>query len=312
VVRMWDGVDRQWRSSDHGKTWVEEEINLRPNEVMKWIEQVGLKERSTREDRGNRGKYMMHANASESGVTLRHGENKGRLIVTATFRPHAPEHPSDRNPVDAIYSCAIYSDDGGKTWQVSGLFPEGYTEEAALVELHDGWLYYNSRSGSGYYDDSLARELQPEEVLRREAWSYDGGRTWEDLRVSQVLPDGGGYHRGYGLKGGLVRLPVKDRDVLIFSNTDTGGGDREKMTIWASFDGGETWPVKRLVHEGPSAYSSLGAGRPGTPSEGMLYLLFEGGPNHPYEAMQIVRFNLSWVLEEGELTGDGEVPEWVK
>ena len=26
----------------------------------------------------------------------------------------------------------------------------------------------------------------------------DGGETWEDLNVSQVLPDGGGYGRGYG------------------------------------------------------------------------------------------------------------------
>ena len=47
---------------------------------------------------------------------------------------------------EAIFSCAIYSDDGGATWQVSGFFPEGYTEEAALVELHDGRIYYNSRS----------------------------------------------------------------------------------------------------------------------------------------------------------------------
>jgi sialidase-1 len=212
--------------------------------------------------------------------------------------------------VDAIFSCAIYSDDGGKTWQVSGLFPEGYTEEAALAELQDGRIYYNSRSHSGYYDKTLARELRADEVLRREAWSYDQGQTWEDLNVSRVLPDGGGYGRGYGMMGGLVRLPVKNRDILIYSNADTGGGDRKKMTVWASFDGGTTWPLKRLVYGPHGAYSSLDAGRPETPSEGQIYLLFEGGEQGHYAAIQVARFNLSWLLK-GELTGDGEVPAWM-
>ena len=311
VVRMWDGTDRLWRSKDHGKTWSEEIITLHPNEVMKWIEQAGLKTRGTWEDRGTRGLYIMHANASESGITLRHGSKKGRLLTTATFRPHAPEHPSDRKPEDFIYSTAIYSDDGGATWHISGLFPEGATEEAALAELNDGSIYYNSRSCSGFFDKSLAREIRPDEVLRREARSYDQGQTWEDLRIAEALPDGGGYGRGYGLKGGLVRLPVANRDILIYSNTDTGGGEREKMTVWASFDGGKTWPLKRLVYPGPGAYSSLGAGRPGTPGEGMIYLLFEGGSEGRYSAMQVARFNLSWLLE-GELTGHGQVPDWVK
>ena len=111
------------------------------------------------------------------------------------------------------------------------------------------------------------------------------------------------------MKGGLTRLPVKDRDVLIFSNADTGGGDRARMTVWASFDGGRSWPVKRLVYESFSAYSSMVAGRPGTPTEGLIFLLFEGGPEGRYSAMQAARFNLSWILE-GESTGDGEVPDW--
>jgi sialidase-1 len=232
-------------------------------------------------------------------------------LVTATFRPHAAEHPSDRKLAEALFSCAIYSDDGGLTWQTSEFFPEGYTEEAALAELHDGRIYYNSRSHSGYYDKSLARQLRPDETMRREAWSSDGGKTWEDLRISQVLPDGGGYGRGYGMKGGLTRLPVHGRDILVYSNADTAGGDRKKMTVWASFDGARTWPVKRLVYAPHSAYSSLAAGRPETASQGMIYLLFEGGPAGRYSAMQVARFNLSWILE-GEPTGDGDVPSWVR
>ncbi|MFO7904886.1 MAG: hypothetical protein ACQESR_14505 [Planctomycetota bacterium] len=54
--------------------------------------------------------------------------------------------------------------------------------------------------------------------------------------MSRVLPDGGGYGRGYGMKGGLVCLPVKDRDILIRSNADTGGGERKKLTVFGLVD----------------------------------------------------------------------------
>jgi sialidase-1 len=308
-VRMWNGRDRVFRSTDHGKTWTQQEITIKPNEAMKRFAETGLKERVTKGAENKSGTYYLHANASEAGVTLRRGEHQGRLLVSATFRPHAKLHPSDRDPADAIFSCAIFSDDHGATWQVSEFFPEGYTEEAALAELRDGRIYYNSRSHSGYYDKTLARKLRPDETLRREAWSNDGGQTWENLNISRVLPDGGGYGRGYGMKGGLTRLPVKDRDVLIFSNADTGGGDRKRMTVWASFDGAKTWPVKRLVYAPHGAYSSLVAGRPDTASECLIYLLFEGGPDGRYSALRVARFNLSWILE-GERTGNGEVPRW--
>ena len=309
-IRMWDGSDRMIRSKDQGKTWSPENVTVKPSLKLKQLAKSGAKTRGVKE--GNRlGTYFMHANAGESGITLRHGKHKGRLIISATYRPNAKEHPSDRQPGDEIVSCALYSDDRGATWQISEFFPDPFTEEAALVELHDGRLYYNSRSHSGYYDKEFARDLRPDEKLRREAWSDDGGQTWKNLRISNALPDGGGYDRGYGMKGGLTRLPVKGRDVLIFSNADTAGGDRARMTVWASFDGGQTWPIKRLVHEGPSAYSSLAAGRPGTNTEGQIFLLFEGGPKGRYSGMQIARMNLSWILA-GKRTGDGELPAWIR
>ncbi|MCE2863240.1 MAG: Sialidase precursor [Verrucomicrobiota bacterium] len=310
-LRLWDGRDRLWRSQNQGRTWSEQAIALMPNEVMKWMERTGLKRRGVWADKDAPGVFILHNNASEPGITLRHGPRRGRLIVTGTFRPLAKEHPSDRKPADGIYSCAVYSDDRGATWRVSGLFPESATEEAALVELSDGTLYFNSRCCDGFYNKALARPLGPDESRRREAWSRDGGETWEGLRVNPVLADGGGYDRGYGLKAGLTRLPVAGRDILIFSNTDTAGGPREKLTLWASFDGGRSWPVKRLVNPGHSAYSSLATGRPGTPGEGSVYLLFEGGPDGKYTAMHFVRLNLSWILQ-GERTGEGTVPEWVK
>ncbi|MEX0742127.1 MAG: sialidase family protein [Phycisphaeraceae bacterium] len=255
-----------YRSEDHGKTW-------RPEDVV---------------IHGNSEGHVPSMHMNESGITLRHGPHAGRLIRPTRWyaggngRPHWPDH----------YTNAMYSDDGGQTWYASEPFPARGTGEATLAELSDGRIYYNSRrhlSTDGL--DPLRRHI---------AWSENGGETWGDLSVSDVLPDGD-QNREYGLMAGLVRLPVADHDILIFSNIDSEAG-RRRGTVWASFDGGKTWPVHRLVEEGSFAYSSLAAGRPGTPSEGYIYLMYESG-GHPNSAGHVARFNLSW-LTEGRSVSD--------
>ncbi len=231
----------------------------------------------------------MHMN--EHGITLRQGKHKGRLLRAARYYGKK----NDRSEWPHHYTNAIYSDDGGKTWSTSEPFPEMGTGEATLTELSDGTIYYNSR---------VHWDQRPRNTRRRSAISRDGGQSWRDWEIVDVLPDGH-QKRSYGCMGGLTRLPVRDQDILIFSNIDTPEAKRERATVWASFDGGKSWPVKRLVYDGPSAYSSLTAGRPNTPSEGLIFLHFEGGPTG---GSQVAKFNLTWILQ-GESTGDGEIPE---
>ncbi len=244
-----------YRSRDQGRTWSEQEVVIHPDEHDQTP--------------------SMHMN--EVGITLRHGPHAGRLLrpsrcyTGGTGRPNWPNH----------YTNAIYSDDGGRTWHTSSPFPAKGTGEATVAELSDGRIYYNSRRHWAP-DGETAR-------WRHIAHSDDGGQTWKDLSVSDVLPDGS-QHRDYGLMGGLVRLPVAGHDVLVFSNIVSDGG-RRNGHVWASFDGGQTWPVKRVVDEGSFAYSSLSAGRPGTPSEGWIYLLYEGSGG-----ARIARFNLTWLV----------------
>ena len=256
-------------SSDDGKTWNKIETNIKPD------------------SKGN--DPSMHMN--EHGITLRHGKHKGRLIRPSRW--YAGQNHSSKWPQH--YTNAIYSDDGGKTWQTSEPFPANGTGEATIAELSDGTIYYNSR-----------RHWAEEGANPRRRWtatSTDGGHTWENLTFCEVLPDGP-QNTNYGCMAGLTRLAVKGRDILIYSNCDSPSG-RVKGTVWASFDGGKTWPIKRLVFEGRHAYSSLTSGRPGTATEGMIIHHFEGGPKG---GSAVARFNLAWILEGGTKTGDGEVP----
>ncbi len=226
---------------------------------------------------------------SETGLTLSHPPNRGRLLRPARVY---------ERPIG--YNTAIYSDDGGKTWIPSAPFPLQGTGEGAIVELSDGTLYYSSRKHWFAEDAPLRHD-------RSHAWSDDGGETWENPGFHEDLPDGpryrgeegrgSNYNGHFGMMCGLTRLPISGKDILIYSNADHSGHERIRMTVWGSFDGGKTWPVKRLVFEGPSAYSSLASGRAGTPTEGWIYLQFEGGPEGKYSGGQMVRFNLTWMLD---------------
>lgn len=259
-----------YRSADQGRTWTAQQAVIQPA----------------------REGHLPSMHMNEHGITLRRGPHKGRLLRTSRW------YAGGNRPVSLFpqhYANAVYSDDGGRTWRTSDPFPAMGTGEAAVAELADGRIYYNSR-----------RHWAPEGVNARRrwtAWSDDGGAAWKGLAICEALPDGD-QDTDYGLMGGLVRLPVEGRDVLVFSNIESPSG-RHHGTVWASFDGGRTWPAKRLVTAGGFGYSSLDAGRPGTPGEGWIYLLFEQGS----AAGTAARFNLSWILG-GEKTGDGAVPSW--
>ncbi len=214
----------------------------------------------------------------EEGITLRHGKHKGRLLMPARVLINYNSVNDSLLPYH--YSSAIYSDDNGKTWYCSKPYPISGTGESALVELSDGTIYYNSRN----HNRPGNRDI---------AWSYDGGETWTNQYICTYLPDG--PPNFYGNKCGLVRLEIDEADILIFSMTDNPNGPtaihstagRINITVWASFDGGRTWPVKRLVST-MGGYSHLASGRQGTPSEGLIFLTTNG---------LYARFNLAWITQ---------------
>jgi sialidase-1 len=268
-------ADNIWRSNDNGKTWkhqASEEEAIKPNSPVMIGGQMSIP------GRGN-------SHGSESGITLKYGKHKGRLLVPARVNPRG----NDPSVWFEHYNTAIYSDDGGYTWQTADPFPEFYTGEGTLAELSDGSIYYNSRSHN------------PKTTMRRTARSYDGGQTWQDWQQSKELYDSGGAIRekggikNYGCNAGMIRLPIDGYDILLYSQPTTP--ERSKITVFVSFDGGKTWPLKKLAYDGPSAYSSLTAGRKGTPSEGLIFMEFEGGPNGKSSAANVARFNLEWLTD---------------
>ena len=262
-----------YRSRDNGNTWKKEKTIIKSNLMGHG---------------GVPGDVPVNIESMSTGITLKYGEHKGRLIIPGRVQP--PKGDNAQEYWMYNYNTSLYSDDRGKTWQVSNGIMTG-TGEGTLAELSDGRIYYNSRSHMSV------------DHKRRIAWSYDGGERYVDWEVSDDLYETGepfyfkyGSKPGYGMCAGLVRIPdgVTDaRDVLLFSCPDWKGGWRYQMTVWASFNGSATWPVKRLIDAGHSAYSTLAADK-----DGMIYLLYEGGDDKLYDEINVAVFNLKWLLEE--------------
>lgn len=181
--------------------------------------------------------------------------------------------PANHSGADGTHrSHLFFSDDGGKTWQLGGSADPG-TNESQVVELADGRLMLNMRNHPPLGEN-----------LRRVATSADGGRTLSKSEPDRALIEP-------PAQASLLRLTLAsrhDRNRLLFSNP--ASTRRERLTARVSYDEGATWPVSRVIHAGPAAYSSLVA-----LPEGDVGVLFERGDESPYERITFARMTLDWL-----------------
>ena len=213
-----------------------------------------------------RDNWTWYATGPGTGIQLERGPHAGRLVIPCDHIEAGTKR---------YYSHVVYSDDQGQTWKLGGTTPQDQVNECEVVERSDGALWLNMRS----YD--------PARKARQSAVSRDGGLSWDEQRIVNELIDPicqATVHR--------LRWPDSERPGLIlFANA--ASLKRERMTVRASLDEGQTWPMARLVHAGPAAYSSLCT--VGGDEAGLLY---ESGEKSPYERITFARFNLAWLRGE--------------
>ncbi len=226
-----------------------------------------------------------------SGIQLQFGVHKGRLILPGrTFIKNIFEFQYSRNTL-------IYSDDHGKTW-VGGGLSQLAIGEACAVELSDGSLYLNNRNEAGRVyrnknnPDAVHLLDERSAEVRCYSISKDGGETFTEFgEVDEFI------HAT--CHGGMARLTDSEHgDILFFSNPGTemgrekATGERHHLTVWASMDEGKTWPIAKVINEGPAAYSCMAVG-----VDGLIFVAFERGPENARTNTAVARFNLAWLLE---------------
>jgi len=218
--------------------------------------------------------WTWYATGPGAGIQIERGRHRGRLLI-----------PCDHFEAETRreYSHVVYSDDRGKTWQLGGRTPRPQVDECEVVELTDERLMLNMRN----YDRSAR--------CRQVAISEDGGLTWGQQRLDRTLiePTCQASIRRYS-------WPEQGENIILFSNPASESG-RVNMTLRLSYDEGETWPVARTPHAGPSAYSCLAVlPSPSTPlrAGSEIACLYEGGQEGPREAITLAMVTLEWLKEE--------------
>ena len=203
--------------------------------------------------------WTWYATGPVNGIQLK----SGRLMI-----------PCDHgvSGSDSVYSHVIYSDDHGETWKLGGTVDKD-TDESTVVELADGSLMINMRSNKG-------------KNRREVAISQDGGLTWSESKFDETLIEP-------TCQASLLRFTEMgpfSKNRLLFSNP--AETTRVKMTVRLSYNEGKTWPVSKLIHQGPSSYSSLAILPDNT-----IGLLYEGGEEHRRAWIKFARFNLEWLTD---------------
>lgn len=198
----------------------------------------------------------------------------GRIMFVAAVREGAAQ---------SLNNYAVYSDDNGVTWQVSGRASVG-GDEAKVTELVDGRILMSIRhSGHRWYNIS-----------------EDGGQTW--------MPNTSTWND--------IAAPACNGDIIRYTSVEQGGNknrllhsvpygnSRTHVTVYVSYDEGETWPVKKTVVPYSSAYSSLCV-----LDDGTIGLYVEESPTNTLYTTAFYNFNIEWLTDGADSLEDDAVIE---
>lgn len=198
------------KSYDNGQTWTE------PVDITHFIFGDNC---IVPEHRTWRGSFFGSGNGLRTST--------GRIMFVAAIR---------ETTAQSLNNYAVYSDDNGATWHVSGRASVA-GDEAKVTELEDGRILMSIRhSGKRWYNIS-----------------EDGGETWQPTTSTwnDILAP--------ACNGDMIRYTAvnqgHDKNRLLHSVPY--GNSRTDVTVYVSYDEGETWPVRKCIVPYSSAYSSL-------------------------------------------------------
>ena len=206
--------------------------------------------------------WTWYATGPGSGIQIRKGKHKGRLVVACDHGIAA---------MKGSFSHTIYSDDDGKTWMLGGIVPAANVNESTVAELPNGHLMLNMRNSS-------------KTRYRQVSISKNGGKSWSAPHADTTLIEP-------VCEGSLIQYHYHGKkEFMVFSNP-ASKLSRKAMTIRFSNKRGKSWTFSKLLYEGPCAYSSLTV-----MPDGNIACLFEAGVTKPYEGIVFEEVDVAELL----------------
>lgn len=264
LICMFVGDQGLWNATPYNRQGIY--VSKSTDNGVSWSEPVAI----TDQVYANHSSWYAGFAGSGHGLCLKDGRLMFVLAIRATS-------------ATSLHNYAIYSDDGGDNWTLSTNAATTAGDEAKVVELEDG--------------DILMSIRNPSKGNRIFCKSTDRGQTWGKAYFETELKD-----------------PACNGDIIRYSySTDEGSEGksrllhslpestttRENVTIYLSEDDGETWPIKKRLVDGYSAYSSLTV-----LSDGTIGALVEEGkwdsdlPGEDGFQLVFYRFTMDWLTSD--------------
>jgi sialidase-1 len=187
--------------------------------------------------------------------------------------------------------ATIFSDDRGKTWQSGEI----------AVPNTDDWINPNETVAVELKNHSVMLNVRSESKAHRRLLltSPDGATRWSKPRFDDALLEP-------ICMAGMVRYEFGEESLLLFSNPHNLEGGRESvpepgksrarknLSIKVSRDEGDTWPLNKLLEDGPSSYSDLAVTHSGT-----ILCFYGAGSKLSFSgaSLRLARFNLEWLKQ---------------
>jgi len=226
-VREGKAIREAWyiTSTDNGKSWMAP-VNIttsvsRPNHP------------SINPDYHFKEDWRGLANTPGHAFQFSTGKYRGRIFIAANHSAGPP-----KNDFSDYEAHGYFSDDHGKTWQLTPSVNFPGSNESTAAELSNGGVIMNIRNPTG---NSKYRII---------AVSHSGGSKWDTVYIDKQLPDP-------VCQGSMLNFKTKEgKNVILFSNLkDTVS--RKNLTLYCSWDDGRTWKVISPICTGSAAYSDL-------------------------------------------------------
>lgn len=222
---------------------------------------------------GERASWTASFCAAGNGLKTRNGV----LMFVAAMR-----HDSG----STLYNHVVYSNDNGETWNVSNCAMVG-GDESKVVELNDGHILMSIRrqsKGARYYtiSDNVPSKTEPVSWTQKTTSTVD---SWAEM----IEP---------ACNGDIVRytstLDGYDKDRILHT-VPNHATERQNVSLFLSYDEGETWPVKKTLCATGSAYSSIAILEDGT-----IGVYVEENYNTTDYSTYFLNVSLDWLTDNAD------------
>ncbi|MGO1649611.1 MAG: sialidase family protein [Sphingobacterium sp.] len=173
--------------------------------------------------------WRTYANTPGHAFQFVSGVNEGRLYIAANHSAGDP-HPQGQDWIAHAY----YSDDHGKTFQLSENVPYPGTNESSAAQIGENQVYMSSRNQG------------PDPKLRIISISRDGGHSWASAQPDANLPDPTN-------QGAVLSWKKGNKFILAHVNA-ADPAHRDNLTLRLSDNQGKTWYHRKVIAKSPAGY----------------------------------------------------------